>query len=162
MAKKTSVHSNPSFAEPPPASADDNLADDGDLKFRSKKLLWAPRARRVVQTVNGDAQTIKDGNSDTGVPPTLVTLCLAVLSKNISMVDHVGDIPYALFSGVLQDASADDLIRIEKHNPVCPFGHHSSFRPSFRSFCISGKIAMALLPGFWLSLLASVNWDGKL
>ncbi|CDS42112.1 transcription elongation factor b polypeptide 3 [Echinococcus multilocularis] len=94
-----------------------DLADDGDLKFRSKKVIWAPRVRRSVD--NGTAQNSASLSITSGLtePPTLVEACLLVLAKNISLVDSVGEVPYELFSRALHDASPEDLLRIEKHNP---------------------------------------------
>lgn len=109
-----------SFAEP--STSFDNLEDDGDLKFRSKKVIWAPRIRRNVENgTNGHAYLAPTGGSHNATlssPPKLLDLCLAVLSKNISMIDHVGLVPYELFSRVLNDASPEDLLRIERCNPV--------------------------------------------
>lgn len=96
----------------------DDLANDGDLKFRSKKVLWAPRVRRSVENGTAQGSTSSSGNCSLTEPPTLVDACLLVLAKNISLVDNVGEVPYELFSRALQDASPEDLLRIEKHNPV--------------------------------------------
>ncbi|KAL5110091.1 Transcription elongation factor B polypeptide 3 [Taenia crassiceps] len=97
-------------------TSSDDPADDGDLKFRSKKVLWAPRVRRSAENGNSQGST-SSGNCSLTEPPTLVDACLSVLAKNISLVDNVGEVPYELFSRALQDASPEDLLRIEKHNP---------------------------------------------
>ncbi|VDM17203.1 unnamed protein product [Hydatigera taeniaeformis] len=104
-------------SERPDTTSSNDLIDDGDLKFRSKKVLWAPRVRRCVENGNTKASSFFSSNSSLTEPPTLVDVCLSVLAKNISLVDNVGEVPYELFSRALQDASPEDLIRIEKHNP---------------------------------------------
>ncbi|VDK34003.1 unnamed protein product [Taenia asiatica] len=95
----------------------DDFAGYGDLKFRSDKILWAPRARRKVGLATKQGSTSSSRNCSITEPPTLVEACLLVLAKNISLVDSVGEVPYELFSRALQDASPEDLLRIEKHNP---------------------------------------------
>ncbi|VDN97724.1 unnamed protein product [Rodentolepis nana] len=91
-----------------------NLDDDGDLKFRSKKVIWAPRINRQ----NAKAQeSLTADVSHRSSPPKLLDLCVTALSKNVSMIDHVGLVPYEIFAPVLKDASTDDLYRIEKCNP---------------------------------------------
>ncbi|KAL7064808.1 hypothetical protein AAHC03_05295 [Spirometra sp. Aus1] len=97
---------------------EDTDDDDGTLKFKSKKVMWAPRAKKPNKSPEDGAFTAYTLLSPTRYQPqSLVDLCLCVIEKNISLVDHVGLVPFELFSRVLTNASAEDLARIEKHNP---------------------------------------------
>ncbi|VDD84219.1 unnamed protein product [Mesocestoides corti] len=102
---------------PPAISCPSNqFEDDGDLKFHSKKVIWAPRVKRPVEQ-GSSCSHLFNGNTSLYQPPTLVDACLSVIEKNLSIVEYVGQVPYELFSRVLQNASVEDLLRIEKHNP---------------------------------------------
>nr|CUU98653.1 hypothetical transcript [Hymenolepis microstoma] len=91
-----------------------NLDDDGDLKFRSKKVIWAPRINRQ----NAKAQeSLTADVTHRFSPPKLLDLCILALSKNVSIIDHVGLLPYEIMARVLKDASTEDLYRIQKFNP---------------------------------------------
>ncbi len=128
------------FAEISSNSVLNDPEGDGDLKFRSKKVIWAPRVKRHQEGKNhdqsGDQPSSSSGNSPGGggggsssfEPPSLIDACLSVIQRNLPLVDHVGQVPYDLFSRVLQTASVEDLARIEKYNPVSlPFLPLSSF-----------------------------------
>ncbi|KAM3182672.1 hypothetical protein ACTXT7_011834 [Hymenolepis weldensis] len=97
-----------------PCTSFDNLDDDGDLKFRSKRVIWAPRINRQ----NGKAFESPTADLTHRTSPLkLLDLCILALSKNVSMIDHVGLVPYEIFAPVLKDASTEDLYRIQKCNP---------------------------------------------
>ena len=97
--------------------------NDGDLKFRSKKMIWVPRPRRnhAADGSGGEDGRASQESGGLMMVPTLVEACLTVLAKNISMVDHVGNLPYELFRTALKEATAEDLFRIEHFNPVSLF-----------------------------------------
>ncbi|VDN11328.1 unnamed protein product, partial [Dibothriocephalus latus] len=95
---------------------EDTDDDDGNLKFKSKQVMWAPRAKKPNKHLeSGDESALL--SPTVYEPQSLVDLCLGVIEKNISLVDHVGLVPFELFSRVLTKASPEDLARIEKHNP---------------------------------------------
>ncbi|VDL38947.1 unnamed protein product [Hymenolepis diminuta] len=97
-----------------PCTSFDKLDDDGDLKFRSKRVIWAPRINRQ----NGKAFESPTADLTLRTSPLkLLDLCILALSKNVSMIDHVGLVPYEIFAPVLKDASTEDLYRIQKCNP---------------------------------------------
>lgn len=103
-----------------PCTSFDNLDDDGDLKFRSKRVIWAPRINRQ----NGKAFESPTADLTLRTSPLkLLDLCILALSKNVSMIDHVGLVPYEVFAPVLKDASTEDLYRIQKCNPVSGVFH---------------------------------------
>ncbi|KAM7537022.1 hypothetical protein Aperf_G00000073900 [Anoplocephala perfoliata] len=119
--ERPDVQKKPTPRSSQPSTSFDNPEDNGSLKFNSKMVIWAPRIRRSVENgTNGHASLTPTGgshNATVSSPPKLLNLCLAVLSKNISMIDHVGLVPYELLSRVLNDASPEDLLRIERCNP---------------------------------------------
>ncbi|VDL94286.1 unnamed protein product [Schistocephalus solidus] len=80
--------------------------------------MWAPRVKKTNKHLDDGLLDESTLLSPTFYQPqSLVDLCLGVIEKNISLVDHVGLVPFELFSRVLTNASAEDLARIEKHNP---------------------------------------------
>lgn len=84
------------------------------MKFRSKKIIWAPRINRQ----NAKAQeSLTADVTHRSSPQKLLDLCILVLSKNVSLIDRVGLVPYEIFAPVLKDASTEDLYRIQKYNP---------------------------------------------
>ncbi|KAA3671779.1 uncharacterized protein DEA37_0000164 [Paragonimus westermani] len=101
-----------------PADAPD--FEDGDLKFKSKRVLWVPKSSRSSNQSGGRGQSVGSPNdpaNDTVNPRSLVDLCLDVVEQNLSRVDHVGQVPYELLARTLRHASAEDLARIEHCNP---------------------------------------------
>ncbi|CAH8828135.1 unnamed protein product [Trichobilharzia szidati] len=97
-------------------TTDEDDFESGDLKFKSKKVLWVPKQNRSALPLPGHSNLSDDfpGFFD---PPSLIDLCIDVLSKNISRVDHVGQVPYELIAKALRSASVEDLTRIERYNP---------------------------------------------
>ncbi|XP_018646670.1 elongin A-related [Schistosoma mansoni] len=103
----------------PTLQLDETVEDDfdnGDLKFKSKKVLWVPKQNRSSLPPNNHSNT-SDNFPGFFDPPSLIDLCVDVLSRNISRVDHVGHVPYGLLEKALRSASVDDLTRIERYNP---------------------------------------------
>lgn len=111
--------------------------DDGDLKFKSKKVLWVPKASRTL-----NASGVASGlNGTAGAAlPTLVDLCLDVLERNLSRIDHVGNVPWELLARAMRHASAEDLGRIERYNPVGWFLVSNSPALASKSFDLSSDI----------------------
>ncbi|KAF5401240.1 Transcription elongation factor B polypeptide 3 [Paragonimus heterotremus] len=108
------------------APADASDFEDGDLKFKSKRILWVPKPSRSTNQSCGRGQSgcsPHDPANDTVNPRSLVDLCLDVVEQNLSRVDHVGQVPYELLARTLRHASPEDLARIEHCNPVssCPY-----------------------------------------
>ncbi|THD23926.1 Transcription elongation factor B polypeptide 3 [Fasciola hepatica] len=102
---------------------DDDDDDDGNLKFKSKKILWVPKPSRTVlprtvgiSGVSGAAEG-SSPNSQVTTPPSLIDLCLAVIERNLSRVDHVGQVPYELFGRALRHSTPVELAHIEQCNP---------------------------------------------
>ncbi|KAG5454101.1 Transcription elongation factor B polypeptide 3 [Clonorchis sinensis] len=98
----------------------DAAFEDGDLKFKSKKVLWVPKASRTNSSLhpNSSVGQLSDTPGEHfSDPSSLVDLCLDVLEHNLSRVDHVGHVPYDLLARVLRHASPEDLMRIEHFNP---------------------------------------------
>ncbi|KAH8849523.1 Transcription elongation factor B polypeptide 3 [Schistosoma japonicum] len=91
--------------------------ESGDLKFKSKKVLWVPKQHRSTLPLNNHSNS-SDNFPGFVDPPSLIDLCVDVLARNINRVDHVGQVPYELLAKALRGASVDDLTRIERHNPV--------------------------------------------
>ncbi|CAH8464538.1 unnamed protein product [Schistosoma turkestanicum] len=95
--------------------------DNGDLKFKSKKVLWVPKQNRSSLPFNNNINNNNSNSSDNFPsffdPPSLIDLCVDVLARNISRVDYVGQVPYELLAKALRGASVDDLTRIERYNP---------------------------------------------
>lgn len=91
--------------------------DNGDLKFKSKKVLWVPKQNRSSLPPNNHSNSYDNfpGFFD---PPSLIDLCVDVLARNISHINHFGQVPYELLAKALRSASVDDLTRIERYNPV--------------------------------------------
>ncbi|CAH8489698.1 unnamed protein product [Schistosoma bovis] len=90
--------------------------DNGDLKFKSKKVLWVPKQNRSSLPPNNHSNSYDNfpGFFD---PPSLIDLCVDVLARNISHINHFGQVPYELLAKALRSASVDDLTRIERYNP---------------------------------------------
>ncbi|KAF8560589.1 hypothetical protein P879_06270 [Paragonimus westermani] len=102
------------------APADVPDFEDGDLKFKSKRVLWVPKSSRSTNQSGGRGQSGSSPNdhaNDAVNPRSLVDLCLDVVEQNLSRVDHVGQVPYDLLARTLRHASAEDLARIEHCNP---------------------------------------------
>lgn len=97
---------------------DDDDEDDGDLKFKSKKILWVPKPSRTVlpRMIPGSTQGLSP-NPEVTTPPSLIDLCLAVIERNLSRVDHVGQVPYELFGRALRHSTPVELAHIEQCNP---------------------------------------------
>ncbi|KAA0187055.1 Transcription elongation factor B polypeptide 3 [Fasciolopsis buskii] len=97
---------------------DDDDEDDGDLKFKSKKILWVPKPSRTVlpRMIPGSSHGLSL-NPEVATPPSLIDLCLAVIERNLSRVDHVGQVPYELFGRALRHSTPVELAHIEQCNP---------------------------------------------
>ncbi|KAL3320436.1 Elongin-A [Cichlidogyrus casuarinus] len=107
---------------PPPIPDHKDDFDDGDLKFKSQRIIYAPTKALGSGDSNSHLRLASDGHV-----PSLVMLCANVLRKNISQVDHVGHLPWFIFEKALKDASVKDLIRIEKTNPQFVKNMHGFF-----------------------------------
>lgn len=96
-------------------------ANDGTMKLQSDMKLYIPRVTRNNNNrVNASEAPLAVKNYANGVPK-LLDLCISVLSKNVSNIDHVGLLPYELFAQIVKDAPTEDLYRIQKCNPVSNF-----------------------------------------
>ncbi|VDP88075.1 unnamed protein product, partial [Echinostoma caproni] len=97
--------------------------DDGDLKFKSKKILWVPKPSRnhhparVGQSGSSGSTLGSPSLDQFQTPPSLIDLCLVVVERNLSRVDHVGQVPYELFGRALKHATPAELAHIEQCNP---------------------------------------------
>ncbi|CAH8488450.1 unnamed protein product [Schistosoma margrebowiei] len=107
------VHRSPNFQLN--ETVEDDF-DNGDLKFKSKKVLWVPKQNRSSLPPNNHSNS-SDNFPGFFDPPSLIDLCVDVLARNISRIDHVGHVPYELLAKALRSASVDDLTRIERYNP---------------------------------------------
>ncbi|KAA0183934.1 hypothetical protein FBUS_11279 [Fasciolopsis buskii] len=57
-------------------------------------------------------------NPEVATPPGLSDLCLPVIERNMSRVDHVGQVPYDLFGRALRHSTSAELAHIEQCNPL--------------------------------------------
>ncbi|CAL8104438.1 unnamed protein product [Calicophoron daubneyi] len=106
---------------PPKSSSSqvfDTDEDDGDLKFKSKKVLWVPKAqqRHPHSSHPGNIDLSTSDERRLG-PSSLIDLCLDVIERNLNRVDSVGNVPYELLARALKHVTPEDLARIEKYNP---------------------------------------------
>ncbi|KAK4472866.1 hypothetical protein MN116_002714 [Schistosoma mekongi] len=109
----------PDVVNHPPTPQLTEMEDDfesGDLKFKSKKVLWVPKQHRSTLPPNNHSNS-SDNFPGFFNPSSLIDLCIDVLARNINRVDHVGQVPYELLAKALRGASVDDLTRIERYNP---------------------------------------------
>lgn len=91
--------------------------EDGNLKFKSKKVLWVPKALRPCHELGGPPHDPSDPIDVELNVSSLVELCLDVIERNLGRVDQVGQVPYELLARPLSHASPEDLARIERCNP---------------------------------------------
>ncbi|CAH8463530.1 unnamed protein product [Heterobilharzia americana] len=97
-------------------TVDEDGFESGDLKFKSKKVLWVPKPNRSAAVLPSYSNLSNDFPCFFD-PPSLIDLCVDVLARNISRLDHVGQVPYELLAKALRGASVEDLTRIERYNP---------------------------------------------
>ncbi|KAF6775141.1 hypothetical protein AHF37_04947 [Paragonimus kellicotti] len=128
------------------APADASDFEDGDLKFKSKRVLWVPKPSRSANQSCGRGQSggsPHDPANDAVNPRSLVDLCLDVVEQNLSRVDHVGQVPYELLARTLRHASAEDLARIEHCNPVSFF--NTSLAHTLQSVVLQNSVYIKIL-----------------